>query len=409
MAILSFCIIKQMKKVLWFFVPIIIAVAGYAGWFYWNNLRGAAPAISSPSETPEEAVAGLITDPGFSLSIFAKNLINPRVMAFDPSGVLVTSITSERKVVALPDENGDGKADVAIIVAQDLNRPHGLAFRCFEKKCSIYIAETDGVSIYDYDRENFKARSGKKIIDLPSGGNHFTRTILIAPVNGEDKLLISVGSSCNVCRENDWRRAKILYADLDGGNLKEFSSGLRNAVFMTLRPGTDEVWVTEMGRDLIGDDVPPDEINILKLGSNFGWPICYGKNIHDTSFDKNVYVRNPCMEPFETPSLIDVPAHSAPLGLAFTPEASLWSTEYRNNLFVALHGSWNRTVPTGYKIVRYKLDEDGMLIGEARDFVTGWLKDGASSGRPADIVFDKNGNMFISDDKAGAIYRVSKE
>lgn len=396
-----------MKKALWFFVPVIIGIVGYMGWFYWNNLRGAVPAVGSPPASPEEAVAGLMTDPEFSLSIFAEGLINPRVMIFDPSGVLITSITSAGKVVALPDEDKDGRADAPIIVADGLNRPHGLSFHCPEDKCSLYIAETDGISVYDYDPESFRASNKKKIIDLPTGENHFTRTILIAPLEGRDRLFISIGSSCNVCRESDPRRAKVLYADLDGGNLKEFSSGLRNAVFMTLRPGTDEIWVTEMGRDLIGDDIPPDEINILKLGGNYGWPVCYGKNIHDTNFDKNIYVRNPCMDPFETPSHIDIQAHSAPLGLAFSPADANWEEEYRNNLFVALHGSWNRTMPTGYKVVRYKLDEDGVPIGEARDFITGWLKDGASSGRPADIVFDESGNMFISDDKAGAIYRVT--
>jgi glucose/arabinose dehydrogenase len=174
---------------------------------------------------------------------------------------------------------------------------------------------------------------------------------------------------------------------------------------MAINPHSGAIWGTEMGRDLLGDNIPPDEINIIKEGANYGWPICYGKNIHDTEFDKNTYFRNPCMEPFETPSSIDVPAHSAPLGLAFIPKS--WPTEYRNDLLVAYHGSWNRSVPTGYKIVRYRFDANGTYQG-VEDFITGWFtKDGTALGRPVGIVIATNGMTYISDDKAGVIYRLA--
>ena len=184
-----------------------------------------------------------------------------------------------------------------------------------------------------------------------------------------------------------------------------------------------------MGRDLLGDDTPPDEIDIIDSSStgseqnpvpNFGWPICYGKNVHDTDFDHNTYIRNPCMEPFEIGSHIDLPAHSAPLGLAFFPKD--WPEEYRDDLLVAYHGSWNRSEPTGYKIVRVKLDSRGNFEG-VEDFITGWLRrsddksevgvptvvsgltpEGAL-GRPVDLVFHK-GSLYISDDKAGVVYKV---
>jgi glucose/arabinose dehydrogenase len=161
-----------------------------------------------------------------------------------------------------------------------------------------------------------------------------------------------------------------------------------------------------MGRDLLGDNIPPDEINIVKKGANYGWPICYGKNTHDDSFDKNVYIRNPCMEPYETPSYIDIQAHSAPLGLAFFPEEG-WPEEYWHNMLVAYHGSWNRTVPTGYKIARYKLDAKGQVLGQ-EDFITGWLdKNGIAWGRPVDIMISPGGNIFVTDDKAGVIYKIN--
>ena len=192
----------------------------------------------------------------------------------------------------------------------------------------------------------------------------------------------------------------------DGSDFEEFARGLRNAVFFTWSYVDARMWATEMGRDWLGDELPPDEINIIEKGKDYGWPHCYGKNIHDVDFDKNVvYKRKPCMEPFETPSYIDIPAHSAPLGLAFVPEEG-WPKEYWYDLIVAYHGSWNRNEPTGYKVVRLKLDEDGNFEG-VEDFITGWLRPDGALGRPVDILLEPGGVMYISDDKAGVIYRVS--
>src|SRR5690606_15519878 len=186
---------------------------------------------------------------------------------------------------------------------------------------------------------------------------------------------------------------------------KEYATGLRNSVFMTVHLVSGQVWATDMGRDWLGDDLPPDEVNIIKEGKNYGWPVCYGKNIHDTNFDKNTYIQNACMEPFETPSHIDLRAHTAPLCLAFFPDN--WPEEYRHDLLVAYHGSWNRTEPTGYKIVRYDLDEQGNVLGQEKDFLQGWINEkNEVTGRPADIFFTKKKTIFISDDKAGTIYLI---
>lgn len=377
----------------------------WAAYFAWNNLRGIAPAIRPPSEDISRVInttdMPLELARGFGISIYAENLGRPRVLQLDPDGNLVASLLSENKVVALPDRDQDGSADEILTIAEGLNRPHGFAFRCVNG-CKLYIAEADRVAEYLY--ADSKASGKKTIVNLPGGGNHFTRTILFTPDNS--RLLISVGSSCNVCEEADWRRAKILSASPDGTNLDVFARGLRNSVFMAIHPVTKEIWATEMGRDLLGDDLPPDEINVIKEGENYGWPICYGNNIHDAEFDKNTYIRNPCSEPFETPSYIDIPAHSAPLGLAFIPESDGWPEDYWHDLLVAFHGSWNRTEPTGYKIVRYKLDKDGTYIG-VEDFISGWLQeDGTALGRPVDILVQPDGSLYISDDKAGVIYKV---
>jgi glucose/arabinose dehydrogenase len=220
-------------------------------------------------------------------------------------------------------------------------------------------------------------------------------------------LYVSIGSTCNVCLENDERYAAIYSLNKDGSDFKQVARGLRNSVFMIWNNQSQAIWATEMGRDLLGDNTPPDEINVINTTAtstlNFGWPVCYGQNIHDTNFDKNTYFRNPCQEPFEQPSQIDLQAHSAPLGLAFVPDS--WPKEYRNNLLVAFHGSWNRSVATGYKVVRLILDESGKLIKQ-EDFISGWLSGSSALGRPVGVIFDSTGSLYISDDKSGVIYKV---
>jgi glucose/arabinose dehydrogenase len=336
---------------------------------------------------------------GFSISIFAEGLGAPRVMDFDPEGNLIVSIPSRGSVVALPDRDGDGFSDDAVTIISGLDRPHGIAFLC-EDNCSLYVAETDGVRVFDYDAAALSASERGRIIELPAGGRHFTRTIAMGETPEGMKLFISVGSSCDVCVEEDPRRASILVADTDGSNLSVFASGLRNAVFMAFHPETGELWVTEMGRDNLGDDIPPDEINIVEAGKDYGWPFCYGRNIPDTEF---AATGEDCLG--KTPSHIDIQAHSAPLGLAFVTAES-WPDDYHLDLLVAYHGSWNRTVPVGYKVVRFRLDETGAYQGED-DLVTGWLQDdGNVLGRPADLLMDEEGILYVSDDRLGVIYRV---
>jgi glucose/arabinose dehydrogenase len=404
-----------MKKSL--FALLLLCCVVLLAWFavyYWKNLRGAAPALKRPgvdivrlieklhAEAPE---VPLKLEEGFSLSIFAQGLRGPRVMVLDPGEALLVSEPSSGKVVALPDRDRDGRADRVVTVVDGLDRPHGMAFRC-SPDCRLYIAEEGQVNEYSYDLKTMRATKQKKIADLPEGGGHSTRTLLFLPRPDDDKLLISVGSSCNVCNEDDWRRAKVLVVSAGGGDLSTFASGLRNSVFMTIHQETKEVWATEMGRDLLGDDLPPDEINIIARNRNYGWPFCYGKNVHDDKFDPAG--KQPCKEPETYPSHIDIPAHSAPLGLSFFP-AEGWPEGFRNSLLVAYHGSWNRSVPTGYKIVRYTLDASGNVL-RVDDFVTGWLtKDGTSLGRPSDIMVRPGGTILVSDDKAGVIYRIVRK
>jgi glucose/arabinose dehydrogenase len=404
-------------------ISILIAAAGllWAGISYYDHRRGAGPAFKLPPRdiaqrppaTPppsplppqliDDASGALKLPPGFAISVFAQRLGDPRVLCLDPEGTLLVSLTHQGKVVALPDKEGKGVAAEAVMVLESLDRPHGLAFGPGDPP-RLYVAETTAVATYDYDPTKLTATNKQKIIDLPPGGRHFTRTLLFLPPPHDNRLLIAVGSDCDVCEEKDWRYAKILAADADGDHLKTFASGLRNSVFLTAHPLTKHLWATEMGRDYLGDYLPPDEINIILEGHDYGWPYCYGKRVHDDQFDPEGKKRDFCKD--TVPSFIDLPAHSAPLGLAFFP--ATWPKEYRYNLLVAYHGSWNRTVPTGYKVVRFKLDEAGNVLGE-EDFITGWLTPQGDLGRPVDILITDDGVIFISDDKAGVVYRVVYE
>jgi glucose/arabinose dehydrogenase len=331
---------------------------------------------------------------GFSIETFAKNLAGARVIARDSFGNFWVSQTSKGTITEL--EISGSKVKSQNVVFKNLKNPHGLAI----DNNVLYIAEEtkiSKVSLYSEDTLH-------KIADLPSsGGGHFTRTLGFGP---DGRLYVSIGSSCNVCRETDERRAAIYSMNKDGSDFKLYARGLRNTVFFTWSPLDGSMWGTDNGRDLLGDNIPPDEINLLKSGGDYGWPNCYGDNIHDDGFDKNTYIRNPCMEPYETPPKVNLQAHSAPLGLSFVPEEG-WPQEYWYNLIVAFHGSWNRTTPTGYKLVRIRLDSKGSYKG-TEDFLTGFLQGTNVSGRPVGVYAEPGGTIYVTDDKAGAIYRIYK-
>ncbi len=373
------------------------------------NAPGNMPIESSEDKTPEEALLqGFEIPKGFSMSIFARDIPGARVMAMDANGDIWVTQTEQGKLSLV-----DAKTGSVRIMLTGLDKPHGIVFDSANKSgCEGlgYLAEETKISQIniscDGDKEEKKAVLGKKILDLPKGDRHYTRTLLIG---ADGRLYVSIGSTCDVCQEKDERISSVYSMKTDGTDLKKVAKGLRNSVFMAVNPVNGKIYATEMGRDNLGDNLPPDEINIIEskngAAQNYGWPICYGKNIHDTEFDKNTYIRNPCMEPFEIPSFVDLPAHSAPLGLAFVSEEG-WPEEYWYNLLVAYHGSWNSSTPTGYKIVRVKINSAGKYLG-TEDFITGWLsKDGKKVGRPVDIKILPGGTAYISDDFSGVIYKL---
>jgi glucose/arabinose dehydrogenase len=394
-------------------IVIIVVVLFAIAAFVFKSTIGSinVPKSENPHDTsggsPESidpTIAKLSIPSGFAMQAYAKNVKGARVIAFDPKGRMLVSQTSEGKITLFEDTDKDGISDSSKTLVTGLNKPHGLAFDCRNDKCLLYVAEHSKLSSYDYDSEMGTITNPKKLVTIASTATdrHFTRTLQLLP--DSNLLLVSVGSSCNVCNEEDSMRGRIMAYDIKTQKFSEYARGLRNSVFMTLDKN-GKVFATEMGRDSLGDDIPPDEINIIEPGKNYGWPNCYGKNIHDDNFDKNTYIRNPCMEPFESPSFIDLQAHSAPLGIAFIPDS--WQDK-PGSLLVAYHGSWNRSEPTGYKIARLSPDESGEYTS-SQDFISGWLtKDGAKLGRPVDIVFGPDDAAYISDDDSGMIYRLVK-
>lgn len=345
-------------------------------------------------------LARLKAPPGFHIAIFA-DAPHARQMAFSPGGVLLFTDMSDGTVLALPDPKHTGHAEPTVPVLSGLNAPHGIAFR----NGRLYVAEINAVRRYDWDESRLRAGNGQKIAELPgSGGGHSTRTILFA--NG--KMYVAVGSSCNVCDEDDKRRAAVIEYNEDGSGQRLFASGLRNAVGLTLSPKTNTIWATDNGRDWLGDDLPPEEVNDLGAnGGNFGWPYCYGDRVLDRSRSKNY----DCSKTVAPKVLMQ--GHSAPLGLLFY-DGNMFPAEYRGSLFVTFHGSWNRSVPTGYKVVRINFNDKGEAQGPPEDFITGWIRPGETKkgvwmGRPVGLVVGPDGALYVSDDSAGVIYRVTWE
>jgi glucose/arabinose dehydrogenase len=354
----------------------------------------------TPTPTPETTPTRIVPPtepislpPGFGISVFVQGLGGPRMMALGPDGQLYLAERGPGRILRLPDRDGDGVADGVEVAAEGLSAPSSIAFY---EDGSLYVGETTRVlRLSDPDGDGVFQERAVIVDGLPSGG-HNTRTVCFSP--NWSSLFVSVGSSCNVCVEEDERRAAIVRYDPDGTGEEIFARGLRNAVGIAFRPGTDELWATNNGRDWLGDDLPPETVYHVRQGDDAGWPYCHSGRIVDPDFGAD----DSC-DGILVPA-VEMQAHSAPLGLTFYT-GQQFPEEYQGDLFVAFHGSWNRTVPTGYKVIRVPL-RDG-TPGPVQDFATGWLRDdGSNWGRPVDVLTGSDGSLFVSDDSGGVIYRI---
>lgn len=329
--------------------------------------------------------------PGLRVSVFASGIEGARFMAESPSGVIFLSVPSDGTVVALPDRDRDGVADDVTVYARGLKRPHGLAFR----DGALLVAET-GAIVELRDNDGDLRADTKRVLttDVPSGGGHWTRSIELGP---DGAVYLSAGSSCNACVEKDSRRASVL--KFTGQNAEPFATGLRNTVGFEFHPKTGQLWGVDNGRDMLGDDLPPEELNLIVAGGDYGWPYCYGRRVPDPELGSAERCRKT-----KAPSVL-MQAHSAPLGVSFGNRLK-FPGRLRNSLLIAFHGSWNRTVPTGYKVVAVPFNSKGKPYGKPFDVITGWHTGGQAWGRPVDILAGRDGAMYVSDDAAGAVYRV---
>ncbi len=337
----------------------------------------------------------LLVPSGLQIAVFAAGMGKARLMAWSPENDLVISemLPGTGKVIIWPDRDRDGVADEQIVFAQGLRNPHGLAFH----DGYLYVAEEQRVVRFRWQGGRSTTDAPEVIVPgLPTGG-HSTRTIGFGP---DGKLYLAIGSSCNVCIEQDERRAAIMQYNADGSGGRVYARGLRNAVGFVWRPGSDELWATNNGRDSLGDDVPPETLNLVRDGADFGWPYCHNGTIRDPQYAS----RGSCDR--VTRPAFEMQAHSAPLGLTFVSGNALPAT-YAGDLLAAFHGSWNRSTPTGYKVIRARFT-NGQPTGQTEDFITGWLgTNNQPWGRPVDLSIAPDGSLYVSDDYLGVVYRVA--
>ncbi len=349
-------------------------------------------ACTQAAEAQPSLAARLNAPDGFKVSAYATGLKNPRLMAVAPNGDLFVSDQGAGRVYVLPDRNKDGVADSKQVFAEGLNAPHGLAFQ----GGYLYVANTDAVVRFAYKPGDLKATAGPvKLLDLPTGGGHSTRTVVFGP---DGKMYVSAGSSCNVCEESDPKRAAVWQYDADGKNGRLFASGLRNAVGLAWMG--DTLYASNNGRDNLGDNIPPESFYRLSAGSNYGWPYCYTLNGVQT-YDRDFGRKDASVCKSATAAFATVTAHSAPLGINFYT-ARTFPTQYHSMLFAALHGSWNRSERSGNKVVM--IDPK---TGKVSDFLTGFLDGQTSLGRPAGIANAADGSLMVTDDQNGTVYRIS--
>lgn len=332
--------------------------------------------------------------PGFQISFFAK-VPNARSLCMGEKGTIFAGNRSEKSVYAIVDSNQDGIADKVYTIASGLNMPNGVAFR----NGSLYVAEISRILRYD-DIENKLASPPVPVVvydKFPTKEHHGWKFIAFGP---DGKLYVPVGAPCNVCEEKDSIFATITRMNPDGSGLEIFARGVRNSVGFTWHPENGELWFTDNGRDELGDDVPFCELNHApKIGMHFGFPYCHQGDVPDPEFGKN---KN-CAD--YTPPAQKMGPHVAPLGLRFYT-GSMFPPEYKNRLIIAQHGSWNRRIPAGYRVMMASIE--GNKVVKYEPFATGWLQNEKEVlGRPVDVLQLPDGSMLISDDMNGAIYRVT--
>ena len=334
--------------------------------------------------------------PGFTINVFADNVPNARAMALGDKGTLFVGSMRAGNVYAL--RISDNQARATLIVASGLNLPVGVAFR----DGALYVSAVDRILRYDNIEANLSKPPHPVVVSdrFPSDTHHGWKFIAFGP---DGMLYVPVGAPCNICDPDSSRYANIMRIRVDkganGAVPEVFARGVRNTVGFDWHPETREMWFTDNGRDSLGDDKPDCELNHApRRDMHFGYPYCHAGDIADPEFG---HLRA-CTE--FSPPVVKLGPHVAPLGMRFYT-GGMFPAEYRNNIFIAEHGSWNRSRKTGYRIKRVVLSGNQPVKHEV--FAEGWLQGQAAWGRPVDVLVMPDGALLVSDDQTGAIYRIS--
>jgi len=329
---------------------------------------------------------------GFEISIYASDVPGARSMALGPNGTLFVG-TRVGKVYAIVDRNRNNRTDEVITVARGLRMPNGVAFR----GGALYVGEVSRVLRYDNIEARLSNPPTPVVVNdtFPGDRHHGWKFIRFGP---DGQLYVPVGAPCNVCERSDGHYALIMRMNPDGTGLEVFARGVRNTVGFDWHPETKTLWFTDNGRDWLGDDVPPDELNHApRKGLHFGFPYCHGGDISDPEFGG----KHACEE--FVPPAMKLGPHVAAIGMRFYT-GTMFPDRYRNQIFIAEHGSWNRSTPIGYRVTLVRLEENRAVTYEV--FAEGWLQGNAAWGRPADVLVMPDGALLVSDDRAGVIYRI---
>ncbi len=367
-----------------------------------NKDASAEGNILAPAAMPfsEDLLGQLQLPEGFAIEVYAQGLTNPRMLAIGPDDTVYVTEPEANTVRALRDMDGDNVIDEAQVVASNFPVVHGIEFR----ENQVFLAGEKTIWVADVAADGTFGEPTVIVDDLPDGDQHGRHTIRF----GSDGMLyVSIGSSCNACRETDPENATILRMNPDGSGREIFAAGLRNTLGWAWEPETGELWGMDYGSDWRGDEQPPEELNNLVEGKNYGWPYCFGEQEVDAylSYPPPGATPEQYCANTKAPALL-YEAHSAPIAMDFY-EGTQFPEEYQGDAFVAMRGSWNRAEPSGYKVVRVAF-ENGRPTS-IDDFVTGWLVEGGTShfGRVAGLAVAPDGALLISDDTNGVIYRVS--
>jgi glucose/arabinose dehydrogenase len=358
-----------------------------------NVITPGEPALTAYAKTlPLEKIK---MPAGFKIEVYAE-VDNARSLAMSPAGTLYVGNRDGDKVYAVRDMDGDNKADKKWVIASGLNMPNGVAF----KDGDLYVAEVSKITRYPNIEENI-GKDIKPVVvndDYPTETSHGWKYIAFGP---DGRLYVPVGAPCNICESMDEIYASITSIKVDGSDRKIIAKGVRNTVGFAWHPETKQLWFTDNGRDMMGDDTPPCELNFApQEGMHFGYPYCHSDAISDPQFGD----KQPCAK-FTKPAQ-NLGPHVAPLGMKFYT-AAMFPAEYKNQIFIAEHGSWNRSKKIGYRVSLVKV-QNNIQATSYETFASGWLDEAAqkSWGRPVDVLILKDGSMLVSDDQAGVVYRV---